>query len=116
MAFAGYPAEKGYTFLVRPGGSAGHHWNEPGFDDVTFTVEGEFKIHILDNKSLAKAGNVSSATAMTKNLVENLDDLINHISSPILIMFPVLNRFAAPYKQLKQHWMLASLQNVGPRI
>lgn len=81
MAFAGYSIEEGWAFLTGPGGySTGHRWNAPGFDGVAFKETGKFEIHILDNKSLARQENVSSATALTKNLLKNLDDLIKTVS------------------------------------
>jgi Domain of unknown function (DUF4157) len=81
MGFA-YRAEQGWAFLSGPGGSAGHRWNEPGFDGVAFRVQGQFEIHILDNKSLARAGNISSASALTTNLLKNLDGLITTAGDP----------------------------------
>jgi hypothetical protein len=84
MAFAGYRAEEGWAFLTGPGGSAGHRWNEPGFDGVAFRVSGPFEIHILDNKSLASVGRVSSASALTTNLLQNLDDMIAVANDPAL--------------------------------
>src|SRR6266545_3848958 len=56
MAFAGYPQQQGWAFLAGPGGSAGHRWNEPGFDGVAFRKTGQLEIHILDNKSFARRG------------------------------------------------------------
>jgi hypothetical protein len=82
MGFAGYRSEEGWAFLNGPGGSAGHSWNEPGFDGVAFKVTGDFEIHILDNKSFARPGNVSTATALTTNLLKNLNDLITTVSQP----------------------------------
>lgn len=76
MGFA-YRAEEGWGFLTGPGGSAGHRWNAPGFDGVAFRTQGPFEIHIVDNKSWARAGNVGSASALTDNLLKNLDDLIS---------------------------------------
>ncbi|MGW8375353.1 DUF4157 domain-containing protein [Streptomyces sp. ODS28] len=75
MGFA-YRRERGWGFLAGPGGSGGHRWNDPGFDGVAFRTEGAFEIHIIDNKSWARTGNVGSASALTDNLLKNLDDLI----------------------------------------
>ncbi|MGW5472333.1 eCIS core domain-containing protein [Streptomyces chartreusis] len=79
MGFA-YRAEEGWGFLSGPGGSAGHRWNEPGFDGVAFRTQGPFEIHILDNKSWARTGNVGSSSALTDNLLKNLDDLIGTVA------------------------------------
>ncbi len=76
MGFSGYSSKEGWAFLSGPGGSAGHRWNEPGFDGVAFRTRGKFEIHILDNKSLARAGNINSSSALTRNLLSNLDELI----------------------------------------
>jgi hypothetical protein len=92
MAFAGYRVEEGWAFLTGPGGSAGHRWNEPGFDGVAFRVRGSFEIHILDNKSLARAGSVSSASALTTNLLSNLDDLIRRSSEARFNDVPRINQ------------------------
>lgn len=83
MGFTGYRAEDGWRFLEGPSGSAGHAANAKGFDGVAVRFRGNnVEIHILDNKSLARGGNVSSATALTKNLTKNLNDLITRISAP----------------------------------
>lgn len=80
MGFVGYPVKEGWAFLDGPGGAAGHRWNEEGFDGVAFRVSGPFEIHSLDNKSLASGGPVRSATALTKNLASNLDNLVTFAS------------------------------------
>jgi Domain of unknown function (DUF4157) len=54
MGFA-YRMEEGWAFLTGPGGGEGHRWNEPGFDGIAYRVTGPFEMHILDNKSLARA-------------------------------------------------------------
>jgi hypothetical protein len=77
MAFAGYRAEDGWAFLTGPSGSMGHTWNAPGFDGVAFRVMGPFEMHILDNKSYARPGSIADASALTRNLLKNLDDLVN---------------------------------------
>ena len=76
MGFTGYSVQQGWAFLTGPSGSQGHAWNAPGFDGVAFRTEGAFELHILDNKSFARAGNISSASALTTNLEQNLDELI----------------------------------------
>jgi hypothetical protein len=85
MAFAGYRAEDGWGMLIGPGGSAGHRWNQPGFDGVAFSESGPLVIHIIDNKSYKGAGRVGrrGVTALTRpNLTRNLDDLIAHVGDP----------------------------------
>jgi hypothetical protein len=76
MAFSGYRAEDGWVFLDGPSGSAGHAWNQPGFDGAAFRPKGKFEMHILDNKSWASPGEINSASALSRNLVKNLDVLI----------------------------------------
>jgi hypothetical protein len=76
MAFSGYPAEEGWVFLQGPSGSAGHAWNQPGFDGVAFKAKGGFEMHIIDNKSFARPANISSSSALTRNLLNNLDEVI----------------------------------------
>ncbi len=82
MAFFGYPYEDGWALLDGPGGAAGHAWNAPGFDGVAFRLEGEFAMHVLDNKALMRPGNVSSATALVENLLQNLGDLMVEFAKP----------------------------------
>jgi hypothetical protein len=80
MAFGGYSSEQGWALLQGPSGSAGHKWNEPGFDGMAFRPTGKFEMHILDNKSLARPGNIGSSTALTTNLLQNIEDLEKTIS------------------------------------
>ncbi|MDF5753122.1 DUF4157 domain-containing protein [Spongiactinospora sp. TRM90649] len=83
MGFAGYPAEEGWAFLEGPSGVAGHGPSHRGFDGVAVRFpKNTVEIHLMDNKSLARGGNVSSATALTKNLITNLDTLITKVSAP----------------------------------
>jgi hypothetical protein len=51
-----------------------------GFDGVAYNTR-TTELHLLDNKALARAGNVSSATAIdpAKNLSSNLDALIARV-------------------------------------
>ncbi|MCM6776637.1 DUF4157 domain-containing protein [Nocardia sp. CDC159] len=81
MGFLGYRAEDGWFFLEGPSGAKGHGITATGFDGVAVRTKGAIEIHILDNKSLAREGNVSSASALTKNLGKNLDKLISRIGS-----------------------------------
>ena len=81
MGFRGDPAN-GRAFVEGPSGSAGHNVTSRGFDGVAVRTRGPFEVHVLDNKSLARGGNVSSATALTRNLVQNLEDIIARVSGP----------------------------------
>src|SRR6266536_483987 len=74
MAFVGMSTEGGWHVLAGPSGSAGHPYNDPGFDGVAFPATGEFKLRIVDNKAL-KSATVRSATAITTNLQQNLESL-----------------------------------------
>jgi hypothetical protein len=78
MAFNSYNQERGWGLLDGPSGAGGHRWNGPGPDAIPFRVEGDFELHIADNKALQREGNVSSASALTKTLGDNLDGLISH--------------------------------------
>ncbi|GAA1579268.1 hypothetical protein GCM10009678_72380 [Actinomadura kijaniata] len=82
MGFLGYPQEQGWAFLEGPSGAAGHGITAAGFDGVAIRTKGPLEIHIIDNKSVAHRGNVSSASALTKNLAKNLSDLFLRISDP----------------------------------
>jgi hypothetical protein len=81
MGFA-YSQQQGWAFLEGPSGTSGHASNAAGFDGVAFRTDGPPEIHILDNKSLASQGNVSSATAITDNLGQNLDALAQRAADP----------------------------------
>ena len=87
MGFAGYPAPT-WALIEGPSGAAGHGVTTRGFDAVAVRVEGNFEIHLVDNKSLARAGNVSSATALTRNLASNLDALITRVNGAAYNDFP----------------------------
>ncbi|TWE21912.1 uncharacterized protein DUF4157 [Kitasatospora atroaurantiaca] len=80
MGFA-YPQEE-WIFLGGPSGAAGHGVTTSGFDGVAVRTGGPLEIHLLDNKSLARQGNVSSATALTTNLQRNIGDLTTLVAEP----------------------------------
>jgi hypothetical protein len=77
-----YSQEQGWAFLEGPSGTSGQASNAAGFDGVAFRTDGPPEIHILDNKSLAREGNVGSATAITENLGQNLDALAQRAADP----------------------------------
>lgn len=82
MAFIHYRREDGWIVFEGPGGPAGHGVTQRGFDAVAYnTRTGE--IHLADNKSLARAGNVGSATAIdpSRNLAQNVDGLIARVEA-----------------------------------
>ncbi|WP_020524267.1 hypothetical protein [Catelliglobosispora koreensis] len=70
-----YNQESGWAFLEGPSGAAGHAASARGFDGVAFKTDGPLEIHILDNKSLKSDRPISGASALTKNLEVNLDNL-----------------------------------------
>ena len=80
MGFVQYPAEEGWIFFEGPSGAGGHGTTASGFDGVAYNTR-TTEVHLLDNKALARAGNVSSATAIdpAKNLSVNLDPLIARV-------------------------------------
>jgi hypothetical protein len=81
MAFA--HGERGWAFLEGPSGKGGHAWNAPGFDGVAFRTasDGTLEVRVLDNKAYAGTGNVHDASALTKNLPQNLTKLAGELSS-----------------------------------
>jgi Domain of unknown function (DUF4157) len=82
MGFVHYRQEDGWIFVEGPSGAAGHGITQPGFDGVAYNVRTD-ELHIVDNKSLARAGNVGSATAIdpSRNLARNLDGLIARVEA-----------------------------------
>ncbi|MFO1058173.1 MAG: hypothetical protein U1E53_14540 [Dongiaceae bacterium] len=101
MGFAGYPQQEGWAFLTGPSGGGGHRWNEPGFDGVAFRVSGPFELHIIDNKSLARPGNVASASAITSNVLQNLDELITTAAQPQFDQAPRIGQVRATLAQAR---------------
>lgn len=83
VAFSGYPQSEGWGFIEGPSGGGGHAWNAPGFDGVAFRVAGPFEVEVIDNKAFASEGNVSSSSALTRNLQTNLGDLAAQIADPV---------------------------------
>jgi Domain of unknown function (DUF4157) len=82
MGFELYPQSEGWIFFEGPSGAGGHGTTAPGFDGVAYnTRTGE--LHLIDNKSLKKSGNVTSATAIdpSRNLAKNVDDLITRVEA-----------------------------------
>jgi hypothetical protein len=73
----GYRQDEGWIFVEGPSGAGGHGVTQGGFDGVAYNTKSD-ELHILDNKSL-KSENVSSASALTKNLLKNLDRLIVNV-------------------------------------
>lgn len=80
LGFGSYRFENGWIFVEGPSGRSGHHVTERGVDGIAYNVRTQ-ELHILDNKSLKRAGNVGSATAIDpkRNLLNNLSRLINRI-------------------------------------
>jgi hypothetical protein len=70
----GYRQEKGWIFVQGPSGAGGHGITQPGFDGIAYHIDAD-ELHILDNKAL-KADTARSATALTTNVLQNLDDAI----------------------------------------
>jgi hypothetical protein len=82
MGFNLYPAERGWFFVEGPSGSAGHGVTTSGFDGVAYNPNLDL-LDVIDNKSLGRSGNVSSATAIdpAKNLGQNLDATIGRVQA-----------------------------------
>lgn len=81
MSFVGYSMRDGWALLEGSSGAAGHRANAPGFDAVAVRLTGPLEIHLVDNKAFQRAGNVSSATAISTNLASNLDALISRLAA-----------------------------------
>jgi hypothetical protein len=83
--------DKGFLIIEGPSGiplkgsvgaGAGHAVTASGFDGIAFNPHtGEMIIY--DNKSLARAGNAGSASAITRNLADNLDKAARRIRKRI---------------------------------
>jgi hypothetical protein len=82
MAFA-YGERGSWAFLEGPSGAGGHPWNAAGFDGVAFRPAAEgggLEVRILDNKAYTATRNVGDASAVTRNLKQNLDGLAGRIA------------------------------------
>jgi hypothetical protein len=100
MGFELYPSSDGWVFVEGPSGAAGHNATAPGFDGVAYnTKTGE--LHIVDNKSFKRTGNVHSATAITKNLGKNLNDLIAKVEAMPKKSFPHKAKVLSLLKQTR---------------
>jgi Domain of unknown function (DUF4157) len=110
MAFAGYPQPE-WELIEGPSGAAGHGVTNRGFDAVAVRVQGTFEVHLVDNKSLARAGNVSGATALTKNLVSNLDGLITRVNGTAYNDFPQIQQVRTALAQAR-----AALSTPGAQL
>ena len=73
----GYSEKDGWIFVEGPSGAAGHGVTEPGFDGVAYNIPAD-ELHLVDNKSLA-AVTARSASALTTNLLRNMDGLIARV-------------------------------------
>lgn len=81
MGFRQYSQQQGWQIIEGPSGSGGHNANASGFDAIAYNPKLD-ELHIVDNKSFKRAGNVASATAIdpARNLAKNLDDAIDRIT------------------------------------
>jgi hypothetical protein len=87
-----YSQEKGWAFLDGPSGTGfdGHQWNAGGPDGFAFRTEGDFELHILDNKSV-KAETVSSASSLTTTLEANVHSKLQQAMDPAMNDVPRIN-------------------------
>jgi hypothetical protein len=74
-----YFGERGYFIVEGPSGAGGHGITSHGFDGVAFNPDTKDLV-IYDNKAYKKVGSVGSASAIEKNLEQNLEDLIERVS------------------------------------
>jgi hypothetical protein len=74
--------ERGYYFVEGPSGASGHGVTSRGFDGVAYNSQSKNLI-IYDNKSFARSGNVSAASAIdpSKNLLTNLKGVIGRVEA-----------------------------------
>jgi hypothetical protein len=70
-AFQLYRVEDGWVVVRGPSGAGGHGVTTRGEDGLFYNMRSG-ALHIVDNKALQRSGNVSSATAITRNLLTNL--------------------------------------------
>lgn len=77
-----YSQQQGWQVIEGPSGAGGHNANASGFDAITYNPRLD-ELHIVDNKSLKRSGNVASATAIdpARNLARNLDDAIDRLTA-----------------------------------
>ena len=81
MGFQHYSQKDGWEFIQGPSGSQGHMVTGSGFDGMAYNKKLDL-LDLVDNKSLNRAGNVSSATAIdpAKNLSQNIDEAIAQLT------------------------------------
>jgi hypothetical protein len=82
MGFSQYRWEDGWAVLRGPSGAGGHGITAGGEDGLFYNVRTSI-LRIADNKAFSRAGNVQSATAIdpTRNLLQNLDDMIADVEA-----------------------------------
>lgn len=72
--------QKGFNVIVGPGGPEGHKLTTKGFDIVAYNPKTD-ELKIVDNKSSGGTSTVQEATAITKNLGNNLKTTIDQVKS-----------------------------------
>ena len=77
-AFARYNIQAGWHLLEGPSGRAGHAWNASGPDIIAYRATGPFAMEINDNKAVADPANISSASALDRNLLANMRERAEH--------------------------------------
>lgn len=107
LAFSVYRWEDGWAVIRGPSGSSGHGVTTGGEDGLFYNVR-THELHIADNKSFARKGKVSSATAIdpSKNLLKNLDDMIKHVEGKSPQELPMRQRVLKLLRQTR-----ASIRN-----
>lgn len=73
-----YFGERGYFIVEGPSGAGGHGITSHGFDGVAFNPDTRDLV-IYDNKAYRKLGGVNSASAIEKNLEQNLEELVERV-------------------------------------
>ena len=67
--------QKGFDIVIGPAGPGGHQLTAPGLDIVGYNPKtGE--LWVVDNKASGGTSTVQDTSAITRNLVQNLDTTI----------------------------------------
>jgi hypothetical protein len=74
----GYRHHRGWIFVEGPSGATGDGETASGFEAVAYNAKVD-ALHVIDNRSL-NPETAGSTTALTRNLLENLDRLIEKVA------------------------------------
>ncbi|MDH3764451.1 MAG: hypothetical protein OER82_01405 [Nitrosopumilus sp.] len=102
VAFTAYKFQDGWAAIRGPSGTAGHRVTASGEDGLFYNVRTR-ELHIVDNKSLKRAAKVYSATAIdpSKNLLNNLNEMIKFVQSKSIAELPYRQRVLSLLRKTK---------------